>query len=177
MPDRSGGYPFSVGARRIVDAAEDEARALGHEYMAAEHLLLAFAKGAPEVDIGCLVATRLGADLNQLKVTLLAQLPPRKSPGFMDRLFPTPPIPRELGLPFTKAGKQVIAQALREADLLNHLIVGDDHILLALLREPTGHAAGPLRDLGLTYEDTRALIVELRDTSEPWSSDSDWRAE
>ena len=56
----------------------------------------------------------------------------------------------EVGL--TPRAKKVIELAVDEARRLNHSYIGTEHLLLGLLREREGSAAGVLESLGVTLD-------------------------
>jgi ATP-dependent Clp protease ATP-binding subunit ClpC len=61
---------------------------------------------------------------------------------------------------FTDAARQVLAFALEEARLLNHSVVGTEHILLGLIDEKYGIAARALHDLDISLVAVRAKVEE-----------------
>jgi ATP-dependent Clp protease ATP-binding subunit ClpC len=61
---------------------------------------------------------------------------------------------------FTDAARQVLAFALEEARLLNHSVVGTEHILLGLIDEKYGIAARALHDLDISLVAARAKVDE-----------------
>lgn len=54
----------------------------------------------------------------------------------------------------------MIDWARREARALGHDHIGDEHILLGLLREREGHAGRALQALGVTIEQARACVLD-----------------
>ena len=60
----------------------------------------------------------------------------------------------EIGL--TPRAKKVIELAVDEARRLNHHYIGTEHLLLGLVREGEGIAAGVLESLGVSLEKVRA---------------------
>ena len=55
----------------------------------------------------------------------------------------------------TDRAKKVIELAVDEARKLNHHYIGTEHILIGILREGDGVAAGVLENLGASLEDVR----------------------
>jgi ATP-dependent Clp protease ATP-binding subunit ClpC len=55
----------------------------------------------------------------------------------------------------------VIELAIDEARRLDHHYLGTEHLLLGLVREGEGIAAGVLESVGATLERTRAEVVGL----------------
>ena len=63
----------------------------------------------------------------------------------------------EIGL--TPRAKKVIELAVDEARRLNHHYIGTEHLLLGLVREGEGIAAGVLESLGVSLEKVRAQVI------------------
>jgi ATP-dependent Clp protease ATP-binding subunit ClpC len=62
---------------------------------------------------------------------------------------------------FTDQARRVVVLAQEEARLLNHNYIGTEHILLGLLNEDEGIAAGALQSLGINLKKVRAQVVEI----------------
>lgn len=108
---------FTDRSRAVVVSSQNEAKALSHNYIGAEHLLLGLMND-PEA-----MSTRA---LDQLKVTLI---PARERVEAI--------VGKGIGevtghQPFTPFAKRVLERALREALDLGHNYIGTEHILLAL---------------------------------------------
>jgi ATP-dependent Clp protease ATP-binding subunit ClpA len=72
----------------------------------------------------------------------------------------------EIGL--TPSARKVIELAVDEARRLNHHYIGTEHLLLGLMREGKGIAAGVLESLGVNLEKVRTQTIQvLRTTSVP----------
>lgn len=61
---------------------------------------------------------------------------------------------------FTDRARRVLVLAQEEARLLNHDLVGTEHILLGLIREDKGVAAKALEGLGISLEAVREKLEE-----------------
>ncbi len=137
---------FTNRARRVLTLAQDEAQRFNHVYIGTEHLLL----GVLRVEDG--LATRvlreLGVELPRVRtaVEFIMQRGDR-------------PVAGEVGL--TPAAKRVIELAIDEARRLGHRYIGTQHLLLGLVREGEGVAAGVLESLGVTLDTVRHEIVHL----------------
>ena len=64
-------------------------------------------------------------------------------------------------LPVSDRARQALLLAHDEARALRHSYIGTEHILLGLLRERDGFAAGVLTSLGVEYEPVRAAVVRM----------------
>jgi len=64
-------------------------------------------------------------------------------------------------VPFTPRAKKVLELALREAKALRHDYIGTEHILLGLVRERDGLAAGMLAERDVSDTRVRTVVSEL----------------
>jgi ATP-dependent Clp protease ATP-binding subunit ClpC len=71
----------------------------------------------------------------------------------------------------TKPARHVVVRAQEEARSLKHNHVGTEHLLLGLLGEEEGRAAGVLASLGVTFEGARRQVVRIVGAGEKDSPD------
>ncbi|MCL0058920.1 ATP-dependent Clp protease ATP-binding subunit [Dehalococcoidia bacterium] len=143
---------FTERARKVLALAQGEAQRLNHNYISTEHILLGLcAEGS---GVATRVLANLGVELPKIRssVEFIIGRGETKSRG-------------EVGL--TPRAKKVIELAVDEARYLNHNYIGTEHLLLGLLREGEGVAAGVLGNLGITLEKSRAEITRLLNQSLP----------
>ena len=145
---------FSERARRVLTIAQEEARQMNHSYIGTEHVLLGLAR--EEEGVAAKVLTNLGVSLNKVRsaVEFISSRGERPSTG-------------ETGL--TPRAKRVIELAIDEARQLGHNYIGTEHLLLGLLREGEGVAAGVLDSLGVTLERARAETAQVLSQGVPRS--------
>ena len=145
---------FSERARRVLTIAQEEARQMNHSYIGTEHILLGLAR--EEEGVAAKVLTSLGVSLNKVRsaVEFISSRGERPSTG-------------ETGL--TPRAKRVIELAIDEARQLVHNYIGTEHLLLGLLREGEGVAAGVLDSLGVTLERARAETAQVLSQGVPRS--------
>ena len=138
MPSRF--EKFSERARRVLSLAQEEAQRFNHNYIGTEHILLGLVRETEGV------AARVLSNLNveHVKVRTAVEF----IIGRGER-----PIPGEIGL--TPRAKKVIELAVDEARRLNHHYIGTEHLLIGLMREGEGVAAGVLESLGVNLENVR----------------------
>src|SRR5438552_4133840 len=140
---------FTDRARQVVVQGQAEARALKHNYIGTEHLLL----GLLLVEDG--VAAKA---LSALEVTAEdVRGPIAEIVGVGDEVMAGQ-------IPFTPRAKRVLELALREALSLGCNYIGTEHILLGLTRENDGVAAQILLQLGAPAERIRAELESVLDT-------------
>jgi ATP-dependent Clp protease ATP-binding subunit ClpC len=131
---------FTEPARQVVVHAQDEARALKHNYIGTEHLLLGL----------LLEQEGLGARvLGSLEITV------GEVRGQVERIVGRGDEVTKGQIPFTPRAKKVLDLALREALSLGHDYIGTEHILLGIVRENEGVGARILLDLGADAERIR----------------------
>jgi hypothetical protein len=136
---------FTTRARGVLEGASVAARRLGHNYVGTEHVLLGlFAE--PE-GIAARVLNEAGMTAGSVEAAIVA-ITPR---GNADAASP----------PFTPRATACLEKALSQALELGHNYIGTEHILLGLFSDPEGFAARLMDEAGVTYERTRARIVEI----------------
>ena len=131
---------FSERARRVLSLAQEEAQRFNHNYIGTEHVLLGLVR---ETDgVAAKVLTNLGVELSKVRsaVEFIIGRGERSTPG-------------EIGL--TPRAKKVIELAVDEARRLNHHYIGTEHLLIGLMREGEGVAAGVLESLGVSLDKIR----------------------
>jgi ATP-dependent Clp protease ATP-binding subunit ClpA len=136
---------FTNRARIVMTLAQDEAQRLGHNYMGTEHLLLGLVREGEGV--AAIALTTLGVNLGDARAAILHII------GHGDRI-----VAGEIGL--TPRAKKVIELAVDEARHMGHHYIGTEHLLLGLLREDEGIAAGVLESLGVNLERARGAVMQ-----------------
>src|SRR5207249_3858826 len=139
-------------ARRVLSLAQEEAQRFNHNYIGTEHLLLGLVREGD--GLAAKVLSNLGVELNKVRSAVEFII------GRGDR-----PTTGEVGL--TPRAKKVIELAVDEARRLNHHYIGTEHLLLGLVREGEGIAAGVLESLGVSLEKVRAETQRILSQSMP----------
>ncbi len=137
---------FTKRARTALELAREEAQRFQHNYIGTEHLLLGLLREGEGV--AAQVLSNLEVDLNQVRSTIEAII------GRGDRI-----VLGQVGL--TPRSKKVIELAVDEAKHLNHHFIGTEHLLLGLIREGEGIAAGVLKGLGIQLERVRTETIRV----------------
>src|ERR687890_620710 len=70
---------------------------------------------------------------------------------------------------FTERARKVLTLAQEEAQRFNHNYIGTEHLLLGLVREGEGIAAGVLESLGVNLEKVRAQVMQVVSQSPSYS--------
>src|SRR5919108_383429 len=68
---------------------------------------------------------------------------------------------------FTERARRVLTLAQEEALRFNHNYIGTEHLLLGLVREGEGIAAGVLESLGVSLDKVRAEVTRILSQSMP----------
>ena len=143
---------FTERARRVLTLAQEEAQRFNHNYIGTEHLLLGLVREGDGV--AAKVLANLGVELNKVRsaVEFIIGRGDRAATG-------------EIGL--TPRAKKVIELAVDEARRLSHSYIGTEHVLLGLVREGEGIAAGVLESLGVNLERVRGETQRILAQSQP----------
>jgi len=137
---------FTERARKVLSLAQEEAQRFNHNYIGTEHLLLGLVREGDGV--AAKVLNNLGVELNKVRSAVEFII------GRGDRI-----VLGEIGL--TPRAKKVIELAVDEARRLNHHYIGTEHLLLGLVREGEGIAAGVLESLGVNLEKVRSQTIQV----------------
>jgi ATP-dependent Clp protease ATP-binding subunit ClpC len=152
---------FTERARRVLTLAQEEALRFNHNYIGTEHLLLGLVREGEGV--AAKVLANLGVELNKVRSAVEFII------GRGDRA-----VMGEIGL--TPRAKKVIELAVDEARRLGHHYIGTEHLLLGLVREGEGIAAGVLESLGVSLDKVRAEVTRILSQSMPQGAAQGGRA-
>ncbi len=148
---------FSERARRVLSLAQEEAQRFNHNYIGTEHILLGLVRETEGV--AARVLSGLGVDLSKVRSAVEFIIGRGEKPA-----------QGEIGL--TPRAKKVVELAVDEARRMNHTYIGTEHLLIGLLREGEGVAAGVLESLGVTLEKVRTETHRILSNSSSSSSSS-----
>ena len=137
---------FTDRARRVVVLAQDEGRALNHNYIGTEHILLGLIQEGEGVAAKALESMGISLDAVRTEVKEIIGTGGHPPSGY---------------IPFTPRAKKVLELALREALQLGHKYIGTEHLLLGLIREGEGVAAQVLVKLGADLSRVRQQVIQL----------------
>jgi len=156
--DRPGGRPasspaemdrfnrFTDRARNVLTLAQDEAQRFDHNYIGTEHLLLGLVRDGDGT--AAQVLEDMGVEL--AKVRTAVEFIIGRGDG---------PYSGDFGL--TPRAKRVIELAIDEARRLDHNYIGTEHLLLGLVREGEGIAAGVLASVGVNLDRVRHEVIRV----------------
>jgi ATP-dependent Clp protease ATP-binding subunit ClpA len=129
----------------VVVLAQDEARALRHNYIGTEHILLGLLREEEGIAARVLESLEISVEEVRAQVAQIVGQGDEVTRG---------------QIPFTPRAKKALDLSLREALQLGHNYIGTEHILLGLLREGEGVAVRVLMDFA-DPENVRAEVFNV----------------
>ncbi|OSC32293.1 hypothetical protein B8W69_00410 [Mycobacterium vulneris] len=165
---------FNDAARRVVLFAHEEARALNHDHIGTEHILLGLIH--EDEGVGAKSLESLGISLEDVRSQVeeiigegeeIVDQPEHvvgEGEEIVDGLEEMVGEDEEAPsgrIPFTPRAKKVLELSLREALQLGHSYIGTEHVLLGLIREGEGVAAQVLVKLGAELTRVRQQVIQL----------------
>jgi ATP-dependent Clp protease ATP-binding subunit ClpC len=138
---------FTERARQVVVLGQDEARALKHNYIGTEHILLGLLREEEGLAARVLESFDITVEEVREQVKRLVGQGDEEIVGGQ--------------IPFTPRAKKVLELALREALSLGHNYIGTEHVLLGVVRENQGVAARILLEFDADAEKIRNEIIRM----------------
>ncbi len=161
-----GSVPYTPVVMQTLKIAMKEAKALHHDYLGTEHMLLALL--AEKDGIAAQVLKNLGVDLAQTREEILKGLhlglqtdssTHRVAP--LKQLASTGGVSVADGSNFTPRTQETIRLAQEEAKRLRHHFTGSEHLLLGLVKLGGGVAVNVLRKQGVDFERLCVVVEQL----------------
>ena len=142
---------FSESAQGVLSHAQQEVQLLRSNYIGTEHILLGLLRESDSV--AAKVLSNLGVELTAIrsKVEFIIGPGERLASG---------------EIPLTDRAKKVIELAVDESRRSDHHNIDTQHLLIGLLREGDGIAAGLLRSVGVNEKRVRGEVARLSQDSE-----------
>ena len=141
---------FTERARKVVVAAQEEARAAGNASITPGHLVLGLLS-EPE-GLGAQAIDAQGVAADTVRRTAVATLP--AASGDVPAL-----------IPFDAQAQKALELTFRQALRLGHDHIGTEHVLLALLEAEDG--TGVLAGLGVDRDRAEAHVLAAREAATP----------
>ncbi len=138
---------FTERGRRVIIYAKEEAEKRNNDYLGTEHLLLALLREEDSIPVAIL--RKMGLSIEEIRFEVERNIP------IGNNLLTFGEIP------FTPRVKKVIEFAIEEARLLGHNYIGNEHLLLGLIREDEGIGGRILRSLGANLLGARQLTINF----------------
>src|SRR5918911_2701183 len=145
---------FTERARKVLQLAQEEAQRFNHNYIGTEHILLGLVREGDGV--AARVLSNLGIQLDTVRSAVEVTIRRGDRVGLG-------------GIGVTPRAQKVIGLAVDEAGRLYHQYIGTEHLLLGLVREGEGIAAGVLESLGVSLDRVRAQVIHVLSQSSSYT--------
>jgi ATP-dependent Clp protease ATP-binding subunit ClpC len=151
---------FSNRVKEVISLSREEALRLGHDYIGTEHLLLGMIREGEGVAVG--VLKKLGVPLDALRSEI-----EKISKGTA-----THQIKSLAQIPLTRASEKVLKITYLEAKVFKAQLIGTEHLLLSILRDPDNLATQILNKFDVAYDVVKEML-EYQNEHPQASSDTD----
>ncbi len=151
---------FSNRVKEVIQLSREEALRLGHDYIGTEHLLLGMIREGEGVAVG--VLKKLGVPLDTLR-------------GEIEKISKgtaTHQIKNLAQIPLTRASEKVLKITYLEAKVFKAQLIGTEHLLLSILRDPDNLATQLLNKFDVAYDVVKEML-EYQHEHPQASSDTD----
>jgi ATP-dependent Clp protease ATP-binding subunit ClpC len=151
---------FSNRVKEVISLSREEALRLGHDYIGTEHLLLGMIREGEGVAVA--VLKKLGVPLDQLR-------------GEIEKISKgtaTHQIKNLANIPLTRASEKVLKITYLEAKIFKAQLIGTEHLLLSILRDPDNLATQILNKFDVAYDVVKEML-EYQNDQPTASSDTD----
>ncbi len=151
---------FSNRVKEVISLSREEALRLGHDYIGTEHLLLGMIREGEGVAVA--VLKKLGVPLDDLRSEI-----EKISKGTA-----TFQIKNLANIPLTRASEKVLKITYLEAKIFKAQLIGTEHLLLSILRDPDNLATQLLNKFDVAYDVVKEML-EYQDKQPMASSDTE----
>jgi len=151
---------FSNRVKEVISLSREEALRLGHDYIGTEHLLLGMIREGEGVAVG--VLKKLGVPLEELRTEI-----EKVSKGTA-----THEIKNLANIPLTRASEKVLKITYLEAKIFKAQLIGTEHLLLSILRDPDNLGTQILNKFDVAYDVVKEML-EYQNDQPTASSDTD----
>ena len=151
---------FSNRVKEVISLSREEALRLGHDYIGTEHLLLGMIREGEGVAVG--VLKKLGVPLEELR-------------GEIEKISKgtaTHDVKNLANIPLTRASEKVLKITYLEAKIFKAQLIGTEHLLLSILRDPDNLATQILNKFDVAYDVVKEML-EYQHDQPTASSDTD----
>src|SRR6478752_4038649 len=151
---------FSNRVKEVITLSREEALRLGHDYIGTEHLILGMIREGEGVAVALL--KKLGVQLDQLRSEI-----EKVSKGTA-----THEIKNVANIPLTRASEKILKITYLEAKVFKAQLIGTEHLLLSILRDPDNLATQILNKFDVAYDIVKEML-EYQHEQPSASSDTD----
>lgn len=151
---------FSNRVKEVISLSREEALRLGHDYIGTEHLLLGMIREGEGVAVALM--KKLGVPLDELRGEI-----EKASKGTA-----THDVKNLSNIPLTRASEKVLKITYLEAKIFKAQLIGTEHLLLSMLRDPDNLATQVLNKFDVAYDVVKEML-EYQAESPSAASDTD----
>lgn len=151
---------FSNRVKEVISLSREEALRLGHDYIGTEHLLLGMVREGEGVAVG--VLKKLGVPLDELRGEIEK----------VSKSTATHDVKNLANIPLTRASEKVLKITYLEAKIFKAQLIGTEHLLLSILRDPDNLATQILNKFDVAYDVVKEML-EYQNDQPLASSDTD----
>ena len=137
---------FSNRVKEVIGFSREEALRLGHDYIGTEHLILGMIREGEGVALALL--KKLGVSLDELRVTIEQ----------VTKGTATNNIKNLANIPLTRQSEKVLKITYLEAKIFKSPLIGTEHLLLSILRDPDNLASQILAKFNVNYEIVKEML-------------------
>src|SRR6478752_1811696 len=151
---------FSNRVKEVITLSREEALRLGHDYIGTEHLILGMIREGEGVAVALL--KKLGVQLDEF----------RNEIEKISKGTATHEIKNLANIPLTRASEKVLKITYLEAKIFKAQLIGTEHLLLSILRDPDNLATQILNKFDVAYDVVKEML-EYQHEQPTASSDTD----
>lgn len=137
---------FSIRVKEVIGFSREEALRLGHDYIGTEHLILGMIREGEGVALALL--KKLGVSLDELRITIEQ----------VTKGTATNNIKNLANIPLTRQSEKVLKITYLEAKIFKSPLIGTEHLLLSILRDPENLASQILAKFNVNYEIVKEML-------------------
>jgi ATP-dependent Clp protease ATP-binding subunit ClpC len=142
---------FSNRVKEVISLAREEALRLGHDYIGTEHLILGMIREGEGVAVA--VLKKLGVSLDQLR-NEIEKVSKGTATGQVKNLAQ---------IPLTKVSEKILKITYLEAKVFKAQLIGTEHVLLSILRDPDNLATQILNRFDVEYQTVKEMLEYQQD--------------
>ena len=147
---------FSPQVKDVISYSREEALRLGHSYIGPEHLMLGIIREGES--LAATLLRRLSIDLVQLRKQIESMIR-MAAVSSNTQSFPS--------IPLTTQAERILKLTYLEAKNFKASLVGTEHLLLSIMKDPDNAATKTLDGMGLDYRMIRAELIESEGLDQP----------
>ncbi|TAF00800.1 MAG: ATP-dependent Clp protease ATP-binding subunit [Cytophagia bacterium] len=137
---------FSNRVKEVITLSREEALRLGHDYIGTEHLILGMIREGEGVAL--VLLQKLSVSLDELRTTI-EQFTKGTATNNVKNLA---------NIPLTRQSEKVLKITYLEAKIFKSPLIGTEHLLLSILRDPDNLASQIMAKFNVNYEIVKEML-------------------